>query len=372
MRALVLCGLVACHRGPWTMSFEKVVIDPAFRSEGAAVFDVDRDGHLDIVTEELWYAGPDFVPHEVRDPRAWDPLTEYASSFGAFHMDVDGDRYDDLVVFHFPSTSASWCKNPRGQDVHWDCFEIHPAIFGETPILTTMFDKRSSLLVAADGVVGWIAPDPVAPEQPWILHPLTAADLPQAGTFGHGLGLADVNGDRKPDLLTGAGWFEQPSDPAQTWPYHEVELCPNNCSHMFTYDVDGDGVLDVIGASPHDYGAWWWRQDASTFTQHEIDLTISENHSARFVDLDGDDIPELITGKRYWAHLDHDPGAYDPVLLVAYKLHRDAGEVTWERIELDDDSGVGSHQFEVADMNGDGKPDIVVATRKGLFLFRQH
>ena len=147
-----------------------------------------------------------------------------------------------------------------------------------------------------------------------------------------------------PISVTGAGWFAQPSDPAGTWAFHPVDLCPDNCSHMYIDDLNGDGVPDIIGASPHNYGAWWWEHTAGDhFVQYEIDTSISENHSARYVDLDGDGVPELITGKRYWAHLDHDAGARDPVVLVAYRHHREAGEVIWDQIDIDDDSGVGSH-----------------------------
>ena len=97
----------------------------------------------------------------------------------------------------------------------------------------------------------------------------------------------------------------------------------------------------------------------------------SENHAARYVDLDGDGVPELITGKRYWAHLGGDAGARDPVVLVAYRHHLEAGEVIWDRIDIDDDSGVGSHEIEVLDVDGDARPDIVVSSKKGLFLFLQ-
>jgi hypothetical protein len=37
---------------------------------------------------------------------------------------------------------------------------------------------------------------------------------------------------------------------------------------------------------------------------------------------------------------------------------------------IDDDSGVGT-QFEIADMNGDGKPDIATSNKKGVYVFLQ-
>jgi hypothetical protein len=372
--ALAACGTTA--QPPFT--FNKRVVDPEFRSEGVTVFDVDHDGHLDIVTEELWYAGPTFKPHEIRTPRSWDPLTAYAHCFGAFHMDVDGDGYDDLLAFGPPGEDALWCRNPSPEDRHWDCAQITPQASGESPLMTAMFTPTGSMLmgVEPDRVLGWMTPaEPL--DAPWLMHALSPPNFPMAARFEHGLGLGDVNGDGRPDVITGSGWLEQPINPGDSpWPWHPAAFCPNNCAHMFTFDFNGDGIADLIGTSPHNFGAWWWEQQPGEgggepiFIQHEIDTTNSQNHAARLVDLDGDGSPELITGKRWWAHFDEDPGARDPALLLVYHPTRVGTDVRWERIVVDDDSGIGS-QFEVVDIDGNGKPDIVVSNKKGLNLFKQ-
>lgn len=375
--AALSAGAACGDNGDGGLGFRKRVIDPAFRSEGVTVFDVNRDGHLDLVTEELWYAGPDFAPREIRPPRAWDPLTEYAHCFGAFHRDVDGDGYDDLIAFGPPGEDALWCRNPEGADVHWTCHPIAPSASGETPHLTTLFDPAGSLVmgIEPERVLGWMTPGP-ALDQPWQMHPLTPPGFPQAARYEHGLGLGDLNGDGRLDIITGSGWLEQPADlAAAPWPWHPVAICPNNCSHMFVFDFDGDGRNDLIGASPHSYGAYWWRQviDSAgqiTFVQHEIDTTLSENHAAHLADLDGDGRPEFVTGKRWWAHYDQDPGALEPAVLAVYRWERTGGRVAWTRTDLDDDSGIGT-QFEVVDVDGDGRLDIVVSNKKGLHLFER-
>jgi hypothetical protein len=38
--------------------------------------------------------------------------------------------------------------------------------------------------------------------------------------------------------------------------------------------------------------------------------------------------------------------------------------------QIDDNSGVGT-QFTVADINGDGLPDIITSNKKGVFVFEQ-
>ena len=228
-RAALGVALAACSSGkPGGLAFHREVIDPAFRAEGVTVFDVDHDGNLDIVTDQLWYAGPHFTPHEVTTPQTFDVNAGYASSFGAFHMDVDADGYDDLVSFGLPDTPVKWCKNPRGEDVHWQCFPINADEFEESPAITNAFDGRTTVMmgVAAPRVIGWMEPSS-QPTDPWIIHPITADPF---APMNHGLGLGDLDGDGRVDLLTGAGWFRQPSDPTSAWPFFPEDWCPDNCS----------------------------------------------------------------------------------------------------------------------------------------------
>jgi hypothetical protein len=361
-----------------SLRFDKRVIDPAFRSEGVTVFDVDRDGHLDIVTEEQWYRGPELTPHPLRAPRAWDPYTEYAHCFAAFHDDVDRDGYEDLIVFGPPGEDASWCQNPRGEEGTWACHTIAPSASGESPFLADVLGdgkRRLFMGIEPERLLGWMVPGP-SEDAPWTMRSITEPGFPMAARYEHGLGLGDVNGDGRADILTGSGWLEQPADPgAALWTWHPVEICPNNCAHMFAYDVSGDGLADLVGTSPHGYGAFWWEQRRGaeggvSFVRHEIDLTSSQNHAARFVDLDGDGRPELVTGKRWYAHFTQDPGALEPALLLLYRFEREGGTVRWTRTVIDDDSGIGS-QFEIVDVDGDGWLDVVVSNKKGLTLFRQ-
>jgi hypothetical protein len=67
----------AVTRGP---AFAKLTLDTAFRTEGVAVFEVDRDGRLDVVTDRAWYAGPTFAVHAIRAAASFDPAASYRSA----------------------------------------------------------------------------------------------------------------------------------------------------------------------------------------------------------------------------------------------------------------------------------------------------
>jgi hypothetical protein len=57
-------------------------------------------------------------------------------------------------------------------------------------------------------------------------------------------------------------------------------------------------------------------------------------------------------------------------VLYWFQLKRNGNNVEWVAHKIDDDSGVGT-QVLAKDVNGDGKPDIVVGNKKGTFVFLQ-
>lgn len=376
---IALC--VACSATPTPTDWDKRVLDTAYRSEGVAVFDVDRDGHMDIVTDQFWYSGPSLVAHELRAPESFDPAREFCHSFAVIPWDVDGDGWQDVVIApHVNGDPMLWYRNPAGADVHWEAHELAPqgAAGLETPIAVDLFGEGRLVLLSSDsrvGVLGWQVPGS-DPTQHWPMHPISGENFPGAAMAVHGIGAGDVDGDGKLDVLTPYGWFQATNDHL-IWTWHSISFGPASCSRMFAADLDGDGLADVLCSHPHEYGLRWFQQQPPfggerTFVERVVDDTVSQLHALRFDDVDGDGKPDIVSGKRFWAHGPTiDPGVGDPALLAYWTIDRGAGhDVVFHRHVIDADSGVGA-QFAIADVDGDGKVDVVTSNKKGLFYFRR-
>jgi hypothetical protein len=360
------------------VQFQKTVIDANFRSEGVAVGDVNHDGKLDIIVGDVWYEAPDWKMHEVRPVGKYDWERGYSKCFACFTMDTRGDGWPDVIVVGFPGAPALWYENPRGKEGHWKERTIWKSACNETPVMANLLGSGKPVPIwgiQPEGQMAWFTPTKDI-DSLWDMHPISAKKAPSTAQYGHGLGVGDVNGDGRADLIIKDGWWEQPQDPNTEWKFHKVAISPD-CSTMWAYDVDGDGVADIISGSAHDYGLWWWKQvkdpagGESKFEKNLISKDFSEVHAIELVDMNGDGLKDIVTGKRWYAHNGGDPGGKEPAVLYWFELRRpEKGKAEYVPHKIDDSSGVGT-QFVVQDMNGDGKPDIIISNKKGVILFTQ-
>jgi len=156
-----------------------------------------------------------------------------------------------------------------------------------------------------------------------------------------------------------------------------------NAAQMYVYDVDGDGLNDVITVwHCHKYGLVWHKQIRGangeiSWEKHEIlpvqpdleskDLRISQMHSLALADTDGDGIKEIITGKRFWAHGEHgDPESNQPAVIYAFEIKRGESGVEFIPHMIDGDSGAGT-QIITADLSGGGRADVLTSGKKGVY-----
>jgi hypothetical protein len=400
---------------PTLHSFRKIPLTDHFWAEGGDVGDFNHDGKLDVAYGPFWWAGPDFkARHEYRPATqtfkrkqadgtevtvpGWEGAlganNAYSDAFFTFTQDFNRDGYDDLLVIGLPGTDAWVHENPGAQppaagNGHWPRHSVFPVVDNESLMWDDLTgDGKPELICNTGGQLGYLHPDGNAPFQPWKFQPITPKL--KYHKYTHGLGFGDVNGDGRADFLEADGWWEQPAslagDPA--WKLHAFPFAPNSgAAQMFAYDINGDGRNDVITTlNPHGYGLVWWEQvrtgEEITFKQHRLmgqtpaespyGVKFTQPHAIALVDMDGDGLKDIVTGKRFWAHGPAgDVEQNDPAVLYWFKLVRAAGgNADFVPYLIDKSSGVGT-QVAVRDINGDGRPDILSSNKRGAAVFLQ-
>lgn len=360
---------------------------------GATTADINHDGTLDIVSGPFSYLGPGFTERKIyREGRVYNPSTEFAPDMVNLASDFTGDGWPDILS-SLGNRHMDLYVNPQGQSRRWDKFSVLTTITTEIVLLKDLDkDGKPEVIFGGGGVYAWAKPDAANPTSVWTPHPISS---PGEAVNGHGIGVGDLNGDGRMDLAVPTGWYEQPAEGISKtpWIFHAVEFGNNGVfgnggGEMGIYDVNGDGLADVVNGSAHNWGIKWFEQKKAsdgtrTFEQHLIaqdfstknagDVVFSESHSARFVDMDGDKIPDFITGKRLWSELENYNGndPYGAPVLYVYKTVRNSkapGGAEFVPELIHNKSGVGS-SFDVVDLNKDGRPDVITATAFGTFVF---
>jgi len=363
-------------------------------SECCSVLDVDGDGDLDIAAGRNWYEAPDWKKHEnFRDGAETNgPETDDNSEFA---MDVNRDGRADIVSSGWMRMKgAFWYENPGKMGVKWKATAIHKAQNLEGVISGDLDgDGDDDILVnhwapvPGQGVTWLESID----KEPWLVEHVI-------GTEGdnHGNGMGDINGDGRVDIVTPMGWYEAPPKPAEReWAFHKDYLVhridePDRyipASHpMLVHDCNEDGLSDIIVGASHEYGLAWLEQRIGddgrrSFTTHWIERDFGQFHTMELGDLDGDGKEDLVTGKRLFAHHGNDISAFDP--LFAFWYHVQDGQferhllsynhLPWYSPGDENPPPTGAvavgMKLNIADMDEDGRNDIVIAGKAGLYIF---
>lgn len=367
--------------------FDKVTLHREFYCEGATFGDFDGDGTGDVVLGPDLYVGPDYAERRAIWPRREPPfdVRGYADCFFEWAYDFDTDGLLDVLMVGFPGQAAAWFKNPGTPDGEWTRNIVIQIVDGESPEWVDLTaDGKPELVHMTAGVLGYSGPDPVDATLPWAFHPIS--DVRGYGGFTHGLGIGDVDGDHRADVLEATGYFLQPAslDGDPLWTRVDQPFGSGG-AQMEVRDLDHDGDADVVATlMAHGYGFAWYEQlepgSAPLFTEHvvvpgtapgpEAEVVLHEPHALRMADMDGDGVDDVVTGERHWGHIPEGESFETPGRLYWFRVEEDGGSPMFEPHLIDDDSGVGT-QVTVGDVNGDGKKDIVVANKKGAFVFRQ-
>jgi hypothetical protein len=302
VRALVAADFQFRHH---FISRELPITDKSVGDYGlTALVDVDRDGDLDFVLGGRPSNPSQLYWFEFQAADRWARHiigTNYLSDVGLAALDVDGDGWTDFVC------SGVWYRNtgkPREQSFERYVFDENAAGAHDILIADMDRDGKPDVVMMGDERTGlnalcWYATDA---RRPWKRHPIGP---PVHGAITPG-GVADLDGDGDLDVVRADTWFENADAKGDLWVAHQnIPMGRKGpfgvCVRTAVVDLDGDGKKEVVIA--------------------DADITDSK---------------------------------------VVVLKNADGKGGRWDKIVVSQSFTCGSlHALAVADLNGDGRPDLI-------------
>ena len=137
----------------------------------------------DVIVGDLWYAAPDWKPHEIRKPRKPN-RGGYTEAFAVYADDFNKDGWADVLVIPFHGKDAKWYENPHNKPGHWKARVAFPKTGNETRIYPDLFgDGKPVFLMSVHGKISWVAV-PADPTKMWDVHTIAKSLQRQVDVAG--------------------------------------------------------------------------------------------------------------------------------------------------------------------------------------------
>ena len=264
--------------------------------------DIDSDGDMDVLgaaagaSDITWWENSDgtgtiWIKYTLND--------NFNGACSVYSADIDGDGDMDVLGAAFQSDDIAWWENSdTGSGIYWIEHIIEDDYSCVESVLSADIDGDGDMDVLGVGGPGSVADDIAWWENSngsgtsWIQHTVTDTFLGAKATYS-----ADIDGDGDMDVL-GASffidditWWENLNGSGTSWTEHTIDGDFGAAWSVYSADIDGDGDMDVLGAAASaDDIAWWENSDGlgTSWTEHTVDSNFDSVRSVYSADIDGD------------------------------------------------------------------------------------
>lgn len=339
------------------INFKHIIMDPKSPENPhiKAVGDINGDGIPELVVASsnggplVWYERPDWIRHIVAPSGKWSCYAQLVD------MDGDGDL-DILIPEWYTYNRLEWYENPlpKGNPATdtWKHHIIGNPRAHDIGLGDIDGDRQMEIATriqgeAGNNIVVWKR----NPDDSWAKRVI---DCP----IGEGMAVGDIDNDGKSEIIIGGRWYKASGDILQgVWNEH-IFADWHRDAVVKLADINKDGRIEVVlTRSEGPYRLSWFEvpQDPArdTWKEHVIDNDIDFAHSLEICDIDGDGSLDVVTAEMHQSQRKR---------VIVYLNQGDA--INWGRQII---ATTGSHNICVADIDGDGRPDIVGANWSGPY-----
>jgi hypothetical protein len=265
-----------------------------------AVGDFDNDGLRDIAASSADLNTVVWFRNETSGVPWAAPIT-VASNFDARQIrtqDMDGDGNLDIVGVSYESGDVVWWRNTNNGN-NWSINYIDGALMGAYAVAVGDLNNNGHPDVAAVSlstgrVVAYLSQNPYG--YSW--------NQQEVGTFtgARAVALADINDDGKLDIVVGSGsgngslrWYNHVS--GSTWNMNTINGTAPGLRSIEVADMDGDGSPDIIVACRDANRIYWFKnflKMGEPWERYDVSTWYSGARGVSVGDLNGNGVLDVI------------------------------------------------------------------------------
>ncbi len=336
---------------------------------------INSDNHMDVVaTSYDW----DYIYYFRNNNGIGTSFSSYSIEWNfdgpmgiaVANIDKDGNGRD-IAINGFNSAEVRWYRNGGGAYPNWETCTIEEvSLNGPQSIYSVDIDRDGDndtfVLGNRGGDIIWFeAPaNPKDMAQNWTSHVIDNY-LNDAWELFAG----DINGDGWIDVAVSGQmgntivWYECPQNPETVfseWNKTVVDPYLYNAWGVHIADIDDDGDNDIVATGRYaDYLVWYRNDDGNgtAWSRFFIDNNINYPTGIWVEDMDGDSDLDVVVVSYYWSS-----GTG-----VRWYEAPDDPTATWTQHTIDTQPRY-VYDVQVADIDHDGNPDVVIAPNYDRYL----